>query len=577
MRTFRKALITAALTLAAITAVAQNGNTTLTPYAIWCEDNTTLYFTARSETLSAGGTFTPEGSSETAAITNIWSGTGITETEGEYDIGWMEIKSNATKVVFESNFQNVKPTRTRDWFKQFINLGEIIGINYLNTEQVTDMGFMFDTCVSLETLDLSSFNTQSVQYMMFMFSGCGSLETLDLSSFNTQNVEYMNSMFLNCGSLRTLDLSNFNTQNVEYMNSMFSYCGGLKTLDLSDFNTQNVKDMAEMFNNCGNLRHIYIGQGWSVDDVEYSEEMFNECTSIEGQYGTTYDESATDNTYAHAGEGGYMRMHPTVTLYDYDTSQDNTSIISSAESDEQTRYTEIWGNNDDNIPCATFAARSNATISGRTLYKDGDWNTICLPFSLSAAKLYGAEIRELTSASVTGYNVSLTFSPVSAIEAGRPYIIRWVRDEEEEWEDEITDPVFHSVDFISSTPATISLDDGNVKFIGYYEPFVVQANDKTVYYLTAGNKLKYTGTNRTLKAFRAYFTFTATETAGTNDFTFDIDFGDGETTAIRDVTAEEAVSGRNDATWYTLDGRRLAGKPTHKGIYVSNGKKTVIR
>ena len=32
-----------------------------------------------------------------------------------------------------------------------------------------------------------------------------------------------------------------------------------------------------------------------------------------------------------------------------------------------------------------------------------------------------------------------------------------------------------------------------------------------------------------------------------------------------------------DATWYDLNGRRLAGKPAVKGIYVKNGKKVVIR
>ncbi len=29
--------------------------------------------------------------------------------------------------------------------------------------------------------------------------------------------------------------------------------------------------------------------------------------------------------------------------------------------------------------------------------------------------------------------------------------------------------------------------------------------------------------------------------------------------------------------WYTLDGRRLADKPTQKGLYIRNGKKFVIR
>ena len=48
---------------------------------------------------------------------------------------------------------------------------------------------------------------------------------------------------------------------------------------------------------------------------------------------------------------------------------------------------------------------------------------------------------------------------------------------------------------------------------------------------------------------------------------------DDEATAISDHI-REAVS---DGDWYTLDGRKLEGKPTRKGLYVKNGKKIVVR
>jgi len=32
-----------------------------------------------------------------------------------------------------------------------------------------------------------------------------------------------------------------------------------------------------------------------------------------------------------------------------------------------------------------------------------------------------------------------------------------------------------------------------------------------------------------------------------------------------------------DDTWYTLNGRRLQGKPTTKGIYIYKGKKQIIK
>ena len=46
-----------------------------------------------------------------------------------------------------------------------------------------------------------------------------------------------------------------------------------------------------------------------------------------------------------------------------------------------------------------------------------------------------------------------------------------------------------------------------------------------------------------------------------------------------DVTGIETMSdasSKTPAVWYDLNGRRLYGKPTAKGIYILNGKKIVI-
>ena len=74
---------------------------------------------------------------------------------------------------------------------------------------------------------------------------------------------------------------------------------------------------------------------------------------------------------------------------------------------------------------------NNVTITGRTLYKDGGWNTICLPFDLTAEQvaaspLAGATIKELTAASISNGTLTLKFSKnLKAIEAGKPYIVKW--------------------------------------------------------------------------------------------------------------------------------------------------------
>lgn len=50
-------------------------------------------------------------------------------------------------------------------------------------------------------------------------------------------------------------------------------------------------------------------------------------------------------------------------------------------------------------------------------------------------------------------------------------------------------------------------------------------------------------------------------------------FGDGETTSLREEVKVNSEKPAADAAWYTLDGRRLNGRPAQKGIYIYNGKK----
>ena len=82
--------------------------------------------------------------------------------------------------------------------------GNFRTINNLNTTMVTNMGFMFDGCSQLTSIDLKGFSTINVTKMQGMFFGCSSLASLNLCRFNTSNVTNMNVMFRNCSNLRTI-------------------------------------------------------------------------------------------------------------------------------------------------------------------------------------------------------------------------------------------------------------------------------------------------------------------------------------------------------------------------------------
>ena len=205
------------------------------------------------------------------------------------------------KVVFDASFANARPTSCHMWFDGCSDLTEIEGIENLNTEEVTNMGYMFYGCSSLTSLNVSNFDTQNVTDMSYMFSACSGLKSLNVSHFDTQNVKNMSNMFNSCRSLTSLDVSKFNTQKVENMHAMFSWCKGLHSLNLSKFDTQNVKDMSRMFWRSSALKTIYVSDKFVTTKVSNGSEMFKDCTSLKGAI--NYDASKIDPAYANCGTG----------------------------------------------------------------------------------------------------------------------------------------------------------------------------------------------------------------------------------------------------------------------------------
>ena len=141
---------------------------------------------------------------------------------------WSEIfkKPEVTTVVFDESFKYFYPTSCREWFSTGYYLKNIEGLEYLNTNEVTDMSQMFKACYSLPNIDLTHFNTDKVTEMDQMFYACWSLTTLDLSEFNTSSVATMYQMFMSCKSLQTVYVNcNFTTENCnDNDNQMFAQC-----------------------------------------------------------------------------------------------------------------------------------------------------------------------------------------------------------------------------------------------------------------------------------------------------------------------------------------------------------------
>ena len=233
-------------------------------------------------------------------------------------------------------------------------------------------------------------------------------------------------------------------------------------------------------------------------------------------------------------------------------------------------------------------------LEGRTLYRDGGWNTLCLPFTINAneiaaSPLAGAEIRALSSSSLENGTLTLTFTPatgegaVTYIEAGKPYIIRWA-----EAATNIVNPLFRGVTMGTNNRNFTSID-GKVSFKGTYAPITFTEEDKSILFLGEENTLYYPQPDLTdpdhpkyprINAFRAYFHLS--DGAGVK--AFNLNFGENEPLSIFNSSGMKRPFGPSgqfsigeaDGAWYDMQGRRFNSKPAKAGIYIYGNEKIVI-
>ncbi|MBR1922787.1 MAG: leucine-rich repeat protein [Paludibacteraceae bacterium] len=153
---------------------------------------------------------------------------------------------------------------------------------------------------------------------------------------------------------------------------------------------------------------------------------------------------------------------------------------------------------------ALIGAGTTDLIINRTLYKDGFFNTLCLPFSLNAAELAaspltGCQLYSLSDASCDGEKLDLTIAEESTIVAGQPYLIKW------NYGSNITSMTFTGVTVTASTGSTVT--KGDVRFVGTIGRSTLPHGDADYLFLGANDNLYYSDDydDTSMKGFRAYF------------------------------------------------------------------------
>ena len=517
--------------------------------------------------------------------------------EGAYELNeggntpeWISKNSYVKKVVFDASFANTRPASCYKWFCGCVNLAQIEGIEYLNTEEVTNMAWMFKGCSNLKSLDVSKFNTAQVTDMSYMFTHCWGLESLDVSRLNTENVTNMENMFLYCSNskltsldvsnfntekvtnmscmfrgnsnLTSLDLSNFNTQDVKDMSYMLMDCRGLTSLNLSGFNTPNVENMSGMFNGCYDLTTIYVSDKFVTTKVSDGTDMFYGCTSLKGaikyedsSYGyPEYSEGNNDHTYANYKTGYFTKL----------VGKNGNDKIG-AVGEVLTAESLALADDKDFEAYEPFTAKT-ATYT-RTLNEGTSWATLCLPFEVSLADKNFRAFK-LLSADETTNTVELKEIETS-IAAGTPVIIKMKEGQTAHSFSVANKEIANNV----KTAATV---DGSYQLQGLYTKKVFDKDADNNCYIVKGDKLmnptkllENTSTTQVgSKPFRAYMVDNSTAPAAGAKM-FSIGFDDS-TTAIDSLN----TIADDNAIYYDLQGNRL--NAPQKGInIVKCGNKTM--
>ena len=219
------------------------------------------------------------------------------------------------------------------------------------------------------------------------------------------------------------------------------------------------------------------------------------------------------------------------------------------------------------------------------------WETIALPFKVQKFmheskgevipyKQFEAEgssevakpfwLRALTA---TG------FEDAATIEANIPYIISMPNSQEYAARYNIDGKItFSSENIVVPVTNTTPVNKGDAYFVPTFLRVAkskdVWAINKNEIYEGKAEGSAFVQNLRDARPFEAYVTTKAVANMPMLLSIADMGGGNNGTTGISMMLSDKADL---DGTWYSLDGRKLQGKPTIKGVYVNNGKKIVVR
>lgn len=235
---------------------------------------------------------------------------------------------------------------------------------------------------------------------------------------------------------------------------------------------------------------------------------------------------------------------------------------------------------DENDNSNTFEENKDVNVTiKRTFYKDGDWNTLCLPFDVSAEEVKAAfgsdaQLRQVDEANSKDNTVA--FTTATAIKAGVPYLIKFDKLAENADQPQEFNHTFEGVTLTKKVEYS-ALADFNIIFTGSYsaftpEDFLKEYNTcDVVASMAAANTLKKVYASTTIKGLRAVFGLASSVQPQAVKVIID-----GTATGIGDLHVDGTTVANGRV--YNLNGQCVGTslEGLKAGVYIQNGKKVII-
>ena len=292
------------------------------------------------------------------------------------------------------------------------------------------------------------------------------------------------------------------------------------------------------------------------------------------------------------GEDAFAYCGATFNLDNIITQVGTNNIGASAFNQVAKLVGSLYDDADNTSRIALFdlAQDADVTLSGRT-FKGGKKQTICLPYNPSALLQLGT-VWAFTN--IDNGKIVMT-QQTGSLSENTPYIFQATNDASDvQFNDvkvrSINDPQTENTTYPFTFKGTYTQKiweaDDDAVTSGHLYGFMMKDNDGQ-----AEGQFVKARRKTILRPFGCYLEYngelsdvqqqTTARRRTTESLPDVIDIvwksADGTVTGISTLdTRTGEITDYSDA-WYSIDGRRLSGKPTAKGIYIKNGKKSIVK